>query len=250
MVPWLQCLLSSGNNPQIICLLAIGYARLSTLEPQADLDAQQRDLKTAACEKIFVDRGDPYAQRVMLDQALAFVREGDVFVCCWPDLVPLLKIEADLARRRIGLIVLSTAARCWTRALPGLGSNWRYRPAWTAGNGQSRGKAGCGHRCGQGAWGRLQGAHSVDQSRHRSGARPDGACGPHAPPSGWGSPGPRSIAACRRTIRSSRSRGVFPASRSTQRRSKSCCDRGWARRRSPRTWRALRSSSYRLRGGR
>lgn len=105
-------------------MLAVGYARLSTLEPQADLDAQQRDLKTAACEKIFVDCGDPYAQRVMLDQALAFVREGDVFVCCRPDrlcrnVAGLLKIEADLARRRIGLIVLSIGGQVLDTRTPG-----------------------------------------------------------------------------------------------------------------------------------
>ena len=105
-------------------MLTIGYARLSPLERQADLDAQQRELRQAGCEKVFIDRGGPYAMRVMLDQALALLREGDVFVCCRPDRLcrdaaRLLKIEADLTRRGASLVVLSIGGQTLDTRLPG-----------------------------------------------------------------------------------------------------------------------------------
>ena len=105
-------------------MLTVGYARLSTFEQPAYLVAQQRDLRNAGAEKIFVDEGGPYDRRVMLDQALKFLREGDVFVCCRPDrlcrhVTGLLKIEADLAKRRIALIVLSIGGQVLDTRTPG-----------------------------------------------------------------------------------------------------------------------------------
>jgi DNA invertase Pin-like site-specific DNA recombinase len=105
-------------------MLTVGYARLSTFEQPAYLVAQQRDLRNAGAEKIFVDEGGPYDRRVMLDQALKFLREGDVFVCCRPDrlcrnMAGLLKIEADLAKRRIALIVLSIGGQVLDTRTPG-----------------------------------------------------------------------------------------------------------------------------------
>lgn len=58
----------------------IGYARVSTAD-QND-DSQIDELKAYGCDKIFIDHGvsGKNASRPELDKALAYLREGDVFV--------------------------------------------------------------------------------------------------------------------------------------------------------------------------
>jgi len=60
--------------------LKVGYGRTSTLEQQAGLDAQFRDLHTAGCEKIFSEQVSSVGKRPQLDAALEFIREGDTLV--------------------------------------------------------------------------------------------------------------------------------------------------------------------------
>jgi len=60
--------------------LKVGYARTSTLEQQAGLDAQIRDLKAAACEKIFHEQVSSVGKRPQLEAALDFIREGDTLL--------------------------------------------------------------------------------------------------------------------------------------------------------------------------
>ena len=56
--------------------MEIGYARTSTLEQTAGLEAQLRDLKAAGVKKIFSEQlSSVDADR---PQALDFAREGDV----------------------------------------------------------------------------------------------------------------------------------------------------------------------------
>jgi len=90
----------------------VGYARTSTCDQQAGLDAQIRDLKVAGCEEIFSEQVSAVAQRDRLKEALRFVRRGDTLVCCKPDRLArstadLLRIVDDLDRRGVGLIMLS-----------------------------------------------------------------------------------------------------------------------------------------------
>jgi DNA invertase Pin-like site-specific DNA recombinase len=90
----------------------VGYARTSTCDQQAGLDAQVRDLKAAGCEEIFAEQVSAVAQRDRLKEALRFVRRGDTVVTCRPDRLArsttdLLRIVDDLDRRGIGLIMLS-----------------------------------------------------------------------------------------------------------------------------------------------
>ena len=92
--------------------ILVGYARTSTCEQQAGLDAQVRDLKAAGCEEIFSEQVSAVAQRDRLSEALRFVRRGDTLVCCKPDRLArstteLLRIVDDLDRRGVGLIMLS-----------------------------------------------------------------------------------------------------------------------------------------------
>lgn len=62
--------------------MLIGYARSSTLDQKASIDAQVRDLAAAGCEKIFREQVSSVdvTQRLQLTQALDFVREGDTLV--------------------------------------------------------------------------------------------------------------------------------------------------------------------------
>lgn len=60
--------------------MKIGYARTSTLEQEAGLDAQIRELQAAGCEKLFSEQTSSVGQRKELETALEFIREGDVLV--------------------------------------------------------------------------------------------------------------------------------------------------------------------------
>jgi DNA invertase Pin-like site-specific DNA recombinase len=58
----------------------VGYARTSTIEQVAGLEAQHRDLKIAGVTKLFSERVSSAAQRTELARALDYLRDGDVFV--------------------------------------------------------------------------------------------------------------------------------------------------------------------------
>lgn len=60
--------------------MKIGYARTSTLEQEAGLDAQIRDLKKEGCEKLFSEQVSSVDQRPELQEALDFLREGDCLI--------------------------------------------------------------------------------------------------------------------------------------------------------------------------
>jgi DNA invertase Pin-like site-specific DNA recombinase len=60
--------------------MIVGYARTSTTEQEAGLEAQIRDLKAAGVEKPFREQVSSVAERAELERALDFVREGDVLV--------------------------------------------------------------------------------------------------------------------------------------------------------------------------
>lgn len=62
--------------------MRIGYARTSTLDQRAGLEGQERDLHRAGCEKLFIEQVSSVdvANRVALEQALDFAREGDTLV--------------------------------------------------------------------------------------------------------------------------------------------------------------------------
>ncbi len=53
--------------------MLIGYARTSTADQEAGLEAQVRDLKTAGAKNIFSERVSSVAQRVELDRALDYL---------------------------------------------------------------------------------------------------------------------------------------------------------------------------------
>ncbi|UUX48093.1 recombinase family protein [Nisaea acidiphila] len=60
--------------------MLVGYARTSTLEQEAGLEAQRRDLEALGCQKVFSEQVSSVATRRALEAALEFVREGDTLV--------------------------------------------------------------------------------------------------------------------------------------------------------------------------
>jgi DNA invertase Pin-like site-specific DNA recombinase len=90
----------------------VGYARTSTAEQQAGLDAQERDLKASGCTRVFSEQVSSVAQRAELLRALDYVREGDMLVVTKPDRLArstadLLSIVARLEAKGVALLVLS-----------------------------------------------------------------------------------------------------------------------------------------------
>ena len=93
--------------------MIIGYARTSTVEQEAGLEAQVRDLTSIGCHKVFSEQVSATAsQRPQLEAALLYVREGDTLVVTKPDRLArsvrdLLAIVESLKAKKVGLRVLS-----------------------------------------------------------------------------------------------------------------------------------------------
>ena len=62
--------------------MIIGYARTSTIDQMAGLQAQQRELTEAGCEKVFVEQVSSVdvKAREKLAEALDYLRDGDTIV--------------------------------------------------------------------------------------------------------------------------------------------------------------------------
>lgn len=90
--------------------MKIGYARVSTIEQNPDL--QHDSLKQAGCGKIFTDRASgAKAERPALNETLEYAREGDCLVVWRLDrlgrsLKHLIKTVEDLENRNIGFLSL------------------------------------------------------------------------------------------------------------------------------------------------
>jgi DNA invertase Pin-like site-specific DNA recombinase len=89
----------------------VGYARTSTAEQNAGLDAQRRDLGATGCTKLFVEQVSSVAKREQLEAALDFVREGDTLVVTKLDRLArstsdLLAIVARLDAKDVALRIL------------------------------------------------------------------------------------------------------------------------------------------------
>ena len=92
--------------------MLVGYARTSTLEQEAGLDAQLRDLKRVGCKKLFQEQVSSVGPRAQLEAALDFCREGDTLVVTKLDrlarsVTHLGKILEQLTRQGVALRILS-----------------------------------------------------------------------------------------------------------------------------------------------
>ncbi|TDX27680.1 recombinase family protein [Rhodovulum visakhapatnamense] len=93
--------------------MLVGYARTSTLDQTAGLEGQERDLRAAGCERLFVEQVSSVdvKERAKLAEALAYVREGDTLVVTKLDrlarsVAHLLDILDTLTERGAALRVL------------------------------------------------------------------------------------------------------------------------------------------------
>ena len=91
--------------------MLVGYARTSTADQRAGLEAQERDLSRIGVEKLFAEQVSSVAQRQELNRALEFVREGDIFVVTKLDRLArstahLLSIVEQLEAKKVGLRIL------------------------------------------------------------------------------------------------------------------------------------------------
>jgi DNA invertase Pin-like site-specific DNA recombinase len=72
-------LLFNGSKTQEAGML-VGYARTSTIDQEAGLEAQVRDLRAVGVEKLFTEQVSSVAEREELEAALDYVRNRDVLV--------------------------------------------------------------------------------------------------------------------------------------------------------------------------
>jgi DNA invertase Pin-like site-specific DNA recombinase len=92
--------------------MLIGYARTSTLEQKAGLEAQLAELKAAGCAKLFQEQTSSIGKRNALAIALEFVREGDTLVVSKLDRLArsvqhLLQIAHQLKEKGAALRILN-----------------------------------------------------------------------------------------------------------------------------------------------
>lgn len=109
----------------------IGYARTSTTEQLAGLEAQRRDLTAAGCAKLYEEQVSSVAPRVQLEALIDYVRDGDVVVVTkldrlarsMRDLLEIVdRIETKGASLRILAMSLDTATASGKLMLNVLGS--------------------------------------------------------------------------------------------------------------------------------
>ena len=91
--------------------LKIGYARTSTIEQEAGLNAQLRDLQVYGCTEIFSEKVSSVQKRAELERLLKFVRKGDSLIVTKLDrlarsIPDLVNIIAALEERQATLCVL------------------------------------------------------------------------------------------------------------------------------------------------
>jgi DNA invertase Pin-like site-specific DNA recombinase len=91
--------------------MLIGYARTSTLEQKAGLEAQIESLRAIGCEKVYQEQTSSVAVREALRGAMEFSREGDTLVVTKLDRLArsvrhLGEIVDELDSKKVGLKVL------------------------------------------------------------------------------------------------------------------------------------------------
>ena len=91
----------------------VGYARTSTTDQTAGLEAQLRDLEAAGCQRIFKEQlSSVDTKRPELERALDYVREGDTLVVTKLDrlarsMAHLIELTGKLTAKGVELKVLA-----------------------------------------------------------------------------------------------------------------------------------------------
>lgn len=92
--------------------MIVGYARTSTADQIAGLEAQLRELEVAGCEKIYQEQISSVSSRANLQAAIEFVRDGDVLVVTKLDrlarsVADLLAIVQLLEKKKVSLRIIN-----------------------------------------------------------------------------------------------------------------------------------------------
>jgi len=92
--------------------MKVGYARTSTIDQIAGLDAQIKELKQAGCEKIFQEQVSSIGKRLQLEAVLDFVREEDTLIVTKLDrlarsVADLMVTIQKLNNKNVGLRILN-----------------------------------------------------------------------------------------------------------------------------------------------
>jgi DNA invertase Pin-like site-specific DNA recombinase len=93
----------------------IGYARTSTIEQKAGIEAQLRDLKAARVDKVFHEQlSSVDGKRLQLEAAIDYCRDGDVLVCTKLDrlarsVADVVTIERRLNEKGAALHIMDPA---------------------------------------------------------------------------------------------------------------------------------------------
>jgi DNA invertase Pin-like site-specific DNA recombinase len=92
----------------------IGYARTSTLDQKAGLEAQESELRSAGCTKFFIEQVSSVdvTKRDQLDAALDYLRDGDTLVVTKLDRLArstehLMKLLAVIRGKGAELLILN-----------------------------------------------------------------------------------------------------------------------------------------------
>ena len=91
--------------------MKIGYARTSTTEQVAGLDAQKKELEAAGCAEIFSEQVSSVQKRNELEKLLRFIRKGDALTVTKLDrlarsIPDLVKIVETLESKEATLCIL------------------------------------------------------------------------------------------------------------------------------------------------
>jgi DNA invertase Pin-like site-specific DNA recombinase len=103
---------SDHLNETLGPVVLIGYARTSTSDQKAGLEAQMAELKAADCEELFVDQVSSIQRREELEKALKFSRKGDILVVTKLDrlarsIPDLVRITETLEEKQATLRILA-----------------------------------------------------------------------------------------------------------------------------------------------
>src|SRR5262245_9516950 len=90
----------------------VGYARTSTADQEAGLEAQVRELTALGCAEVFSERVSSISERSQLKAALRYVRKGDTLVVTKVDrlarsTIHLWELVKALEAKGVALRVLS-----------------------------------------------------------------------------------------------------------------------------------------------
>lgn len=91
--------------------MIVGYARTSTTEQVAGLQAQERDLKKVGCKKLYQEQTSATGPRKALAEAMDYLREGDTLVVTKLDrlarsVADLVRITEQLKKKKSALRIL------------------------------------------------------------------------------------------------------------------------------------------------